>query len=220
MFWLLTGAVGPFLVYLPSAGTKVFHLFQYHGQRGLQIESIWASIPMMGWKFGFGGRIVPKFGSYETESRWSEALLQTSKVAILATAVGLGLWAIRRGKRSDRRLALDTAILVVIDATILSKVFSPQYLLWFVPLAMLLALNLFSDKRVLWCRFAALVIPILGITDWLFPTHYGAFLSLADLALALIVIRCLLLVALLPLFNGAFFAKYGFRARPLAESPA
>ncbi len=48
-----------------------------------------------------------------------------------------GLWAFLQAGRFDRRMALDTAELVLINSVVLAKVYSPQYLIWTVPLALL-----------------------------------------------------------------------------------
>ena len=53
----------------------------------------------------------------------------------------LGLWALLRGKRFDRRQALDAAMLALLNITVLAHVISPQYLNWLLPLAILLALS-------------------------------------------------------------------------------
>jgi hypothetical protein len=93
---------------------------------------------------------------------------------------------------------------------VLSIVFSPQYLNWALPLALLLAMNIFPRSRVIWCVFTVLVVAILAISSWLFPYHYDALIDRQNLAIVLCITRSACLVALALLLSICFFARYGF----------
>ena len=206
---LFLGAIGPFLLEMASAGWSVLRLFQYHGERDIHLESLWASIVLLAAKFGLPCQIVFSHGGFDLSSPWSGALKTVSSVALVAMASFFGLWALWLGKRFDRRVAFDTAYLVLINAVVLAKVYSPQYLTWTVPLALLLALDVFPPRRLAWGGFAALVVLIVGISAWIFPHHYPKFLALEALPVDLLITRSACLVALAFLLNVAFFCHFG-----------
>jgi len=207
---LTVGVAGPFLVHLLSAGWGVFALFQYHGQRGIHLESIWGSLMLALRPFGLACHVVKEYGGFNMESDWSAGLKIVSSAALLTMAASFGLWALLRGRRFDQRLALDTAMLVLINSTVLAHVFSPQYLNWLLPLATLLALNIFPRSRALWCGFAALSLAIVGISSWIFPSHCVGKLTVLETGpVVLSVARSACLAGLALLLNVCFFAKYG-----------
>jgi hypothetical protein len=163
--------------------------------------------------FGVPCRVEHSHGGFNLVGDWSGALKIVSNVVIAATGASFGLWALLGGRRFDRRLALDTAILVLINCTVLAHVFSPQFLNWLLPLAVLLALNIVPRNWIVWCGFAALVVAIVGISTWLFPHHYmGEFVVLQALPVALAVTRSACLVGLALLLDVCFFRKYGLIA--------
>jgi hypothetical protein len=207
---LAVGVLVPFLAHLPSAGWSVLRLFRYHGERGIHLESIWGSILVAAGPLGVTFRVIRSHGGYNLESDWSGALKFASSASLVAIAASFGLWALLRGRRFDRRLALDTAILVLVDSTVFAHVFSPQYLNWLLPLALLLALNTFPRNWIPWCGFAALAATIVGISTWLFPNHYTGYLTtLETFPVALSVIRSACLLGLALLLSVRFFATYG-----------
>ncbi|HEX4142369.1 MAG TPA: hypothetical protein VHY91_02370 [Pirellulales bacterium] len=217
---LAAGAAGPFLVHMPSAGWGVFKVFQFHAQRDIHLESTWASIMLAASAFGVPCHVVFVPGAYNLESDWSGALKVASTVCLLAMAALTGLWALLRARRFDRRTALDAAILVLFNTTVLAHVFSPQYLIWLMPLCMLLALSVFPRSAALWCAFAVLTIAIVGISSWLFPFHFVRRLTeLATWPVVMAVTRSACLLAMALLLNVCFFSKYGLVASR-GESPS
>ncbi|HEX4142368.1 MAG TPA: hypothetical protein VHY91_02365 [Pirellulales bacterium] len=210
---LAAGAVGPFLVHMTSAGGGVFKVFQFHAERGTHLESTWGSIMLAARAFGFPCRVVYVPGSYNLESDWSSALKVASTVCLFIMAASVGLWALWRARRFDRRTALDAAILVLFNTTVLAHVFSPQYLIWLMPLGMLLALSVFPRSAALWCAFAVLAVAIMGLSSWLYPNHYvGMFTALQMWPVAIAVIRSACLAAMALLLNVGFFTRYGLVA--------
>ena len=114
-----------------------------------------------------------------------------------------------RGQRFDRRLVLDSGILALINNTVLSHVFSPQYLIWLLPLALLLALNIFPRGRAVWVAFAVLAVAILALSGWIWPYHYQELTRLQNAPVAVVVTRSACLLSLAVLLNVCFFARYG-----------
>ena len=60
---------------------------------------------------------------------------------------------------------VDTAILVLVNSTVLSHVYSPQYLNWLLPLALLLAVNILPRNWIVWSVFVILISAIVGISE-------------------------------------------------------
>ncbi len=207
---LAVGTLVPFLVYIPSAGWGVATLFQYHSERGTHLESIWSSIMLVAAKFGVPCSTYNSYGGWNLAGDWSTPLKTVSSVAMVASAAAVGLWALLRGNRFDRRLALDTAILVLVNTSVLSHVYSPQYLIWLMPLALLLAINIFPRHWTIWLAFAVLAVAIVGISGWLFPYLYPALIKLQWLPVVLTITRSVCLVLFALLMNIPFFVKYGF----------
>ncbi len=206
---LAVGVLVPFLVYVPSAGWGVLKLFQYHSERGTNLESLWSSIMLVAGKFGVPCHMYHSHGGYNLAGDWSSTLKTVSGLAMLGMAASLGLWGLLRGRCYDRRLALDTAILVLVNSTVLSHVFSPQFLSWLMPLSLLLALNIFPRHWAIWCAFAVLVAVIVGISGWLFPYLWMELVDLKPLPVDLCITRSACLVTLALLLDIPFFVKYG-----------
>ena len=117
--------------------------------------------------------------------------------------------ALGRGKRYDRPLALDTAILVLYNCTLLAHVFSPQYLNWLLPLALIFAISVLPHDRPVWFLFAALVFTIVALSSWLFPYNFHEFRLLYRLPVNVGVELSACLMVLGLLLNIAFFARHG-----------
>jgi hypothetical protein len=208
---LSLGALGPFLIYVPSAGWGVLGLFQYHAERGINLESTWGSVLLVAAMLGAPCEVIQSHGGYDMIGQWSSTLKILSSITAPSSAALLGLWAILRGSRFDRRLALDAAILALVNSAVLSHVYSCYYANWLLPLALLLALNTFPRSSIRWCFFVALVATILGTSSWLYPYHYSYGLAtLETLPVVFGVTRSACLVGLALLLTAGFFAKYGF----------
>jgi hypothetical protein len=214
---LSVAAAGPFLVYLPSAGWGVFALFKYHSERGVNVESTWGGAMLVAQLLGAPYEAIESHLAYDMVGPWSGLLRTASSLTLLLSGAALGLWSIARGKRFDRRLAIDTAILALVNSAALSHVYSTYYALWLLPLALLLALNTFPLSPLAWCLFAALVATICATSSWVFPRHYETGLAKLDtLPVVLCAIRGACLAGLALLLNIGFFARYGLNPRRAA----
>lgn len=218
---LAIGALGPFLIYAPSAGWGVMGLFRYHGERGINLESTWGSLMLAAMAFGVQCKAIESHISYDLIGPWSDALKILSSIAPLLAGALLGLWAALRGRQFDRRLALDAAILALVNSVVLSNVYSSYYANWLLPLALLLALNTLSPSWIRWCGFAVLVAAICAISGWLVPSHYHVGLAtLETVPVAFCVIRSACLVGLAAVLNWEFFlAKRNCKEIATAAEP-
>jgi hypothetical protein len=170
--------VALFLPFYVREGPESVAFLRYHGQRGLQLESVAATLPLL---LSFAGHTVTRvgeFGAWHLRSTLAPVLAKASPVLILLL-VGVVLWLVIRNARSrpllpEIRFASEGAPLfagaVVASlamAVVGSKVFSPQYLLWMLPLVPL------APARLLLPLFVA----VAAVTTAVFPYAYDAHVS-------------------------------------------
>ena len=100
---LVLGAVGPFLIQMRTAGWSVLHLFRYHSERPIHMESIWGSAMLLARTFGVPCEISHSHGGYNLMGEWEPAWKAVAIALAVASSLALGLWALLRGQRFDRR---------------------------------------------------------------------------------------------------------------------
>ncbi len=143
----------PFAVHAPFAGWKTLGFLEFHGARGIQIESIYASGLFVASWFGLPIETAVAYGSANVESSWSALLTRASPFVLLAALAALGLTALMRGRDYDRRAGELDGVLAILLTLVLSKVLSEQYFLFGLPLLLLATAG--SGGRG---RFAAVVV--------------------------------------------------------------
>jgi uncharacterized membrane protein len=162
---------GPFAALAPGG---LGYSLKTQAERGLQIESLWASLLTVAHRLGLYSAHVTigKPFSVDLGGSLPRALAVLSTVALVAAVVAV--WALHlRGAPTRERLALAFVAAVVAFAAF-GKVFSPQYLLWLVPLVPLadgLATALLLGALALtlvWARFPEPFgsMTRLGPEDW------------------------------------------------------
>ena len=219
---MLIAALGPFLSYAHVASTGILSMFRYHSERGIHIESLWGSILLAAARFGVPCKIKFEYGGYDVLGDWTAALKIGSLLALPVTVGLLLLWSVLNRRRFSHRLAIDAALVAVIDSAAVSHVFSPQYLNWILPLALVAGLALLPRRPAPWCVAAALSLIVLGITTWLYPGHYAGFVLGTDVTANWLAIgRSACLVALVGMLSGHLLLRIRTAGpvdpRPLAE---
>ncbi len=199
-FWgpLAAGVSGLLIGFVPfwlAAGDGVFGFVAYQSGRGLQLESVPASIGML--SIFVDAKLVPI-----EEARALSLLFPGSTVLqtlfaglLLAGLAGLCGWFVWRRRafadpEAGLSLALWAGLLMLAAAMALSNVFSPQYFFWLIPLALLLPL----DGRQRAASLAGLTL-ILLLSWALFPHYYRDLVMLRPHAMALLMARNGLFVA-------------------------
>jgi hypothetical protein len=170
---------------LAGAGRTVLSFLRYQGERGLQIESSYAAGLLL------LGQIVPLelahnpshaahdlVGPLTAPLALAARLLQPAAV-LLVTVLA---WRARLGCARAAAAILGTALVT-------ANVFSPQFLLWLLPLAALAA------GRVL-ARESLLLVAVAGLTSVIFPALYPALTALEPGAILVLGARNLLLALL------------------------
>lgn len=184
------GTLGAFFVpaYL-LGGSRFMESFAYHTERGLQIESLAASVLL---KLGWAEDVSFEYGAFEVSGRGTEVLstlsLPVTGALLLVTAAVMyrDLRAGRFGPGAFPRYAAAFVLAFVLG----SKVLSPQYMLWLLPLVPLSAGGLAG------VGVSAVFLAACWATTLIFPLHYGELVDLEPTAVNLLLLRNLLLVAL------------------------
>jgi len=161
----------PFVVYLPTAGVKVFDFLRYHGERGVQVESLWGSLQiLLSWLGVVSVEVVHGHGSYNIDSPIAGALsLASTTLLALLVAVFLVI-ARRRGSAWSHDVALLAAFYTLGAAVLLAKVLSPQYFVWAVPGLLVLIPGVMSSRRA--ALTAGALVVLMVMTAWIFPFNY------------------------------------------------
>jgi hypothetical protein len=164
-------AIVPFLADGAAAWTGVLTVFRYHGSRPLQIESVLATPLLLARISGAAGVsygtangaqtiIGPGAGALATLSGFFAA-------AALAAVLAFAVRARRRGMADERWIVLAaTALLLAV--VVPSKVLSPQYLVWLLPVVALVGR---ASRALTILLFAAVLL-----TGLEFPAMYWDFL--------------------------------------------
>jgi len=165
------GALLPFVPLLLAAGFDAFNWLQYHSARGLEVESVYASLMMLGSVCGLHSRAYFDYGSWNLTSEAAPALLAASNWLVAGALVLPLAWTFCSRRVCDGVAAFRLACLAVLTTVTLSKVLSPQYLIWCLPLALLLAADVL-DRREMRISQILLVL-IAALTTAVFPLLFS-----------------------------------------------
>jgi len=202
------------LPWLISNPTGFWYSLSYHVERGLHSESSYATVLMIGQLLGLTqveGEF--SFGSWNLRSPLADSLAGLSSyisVGSLVILYSLCTWLL--GRRSTSRAGIKMlesgaaalmfrfALLAVIILLLTSKIFSPQFLIWLLPL---LPLINGQQRHTIW-----LFLVIGGLTWYIFPYHYIEFELGEPYLIAMVAARNLLLAVmgiliLLPTIHGS-----------------
>ena len=178
--------------FVPAAllgGGGFLKSFAYHAERGLQVESVVASVLM---KLGYAEGIAYEFGAFDVLGPgfgfWSSMSLPITGALVVVTAALMYREYLmgRFGAASVPRYATAFVLAFMIG----SKVLSPQYMIWLLPLIPICAGGL-------WLLGASgLFLGACWTTSKIFPEHYERLLSMDASAVNLLLERNLILVVL------------------------
>ena len=144
--------------------------FAYHAERGLQVESVAASVLMA---FGLVDGVVFEFGAFEARGTGA-GLAAGLGLPVTVVLLGVtGLVAYRRGRVGALGAAgfPRWAAALILAFMLGSKVLSPQYEIWLLPLVPLCAGGLTGAGLCL------LFLASCGLTTGVFPLHYADLLN-------------------------------------------
>jgi uncharacterized membrane protein len=181
--------LSPFLIIGPS---NLLSLFDYHSLRGIQLESTYGAILLVAQKLGWTTvTLVFNYGSWNFNGNLANIFSQLSTPIMAIYLLGCYIFIytqVRAGKSQFTRLGCY-ALLVILVTLITSKVLSPQYIIWLIPV---LALILGRLRYYVWLLFLFMG----GLTYYLFPLHYAGLMAFSTTEAAVLCIRNVLLIVI------------------------
>ncbi|KAI9002056.1 hypothetical protein DFJ74DRAFT_696455 [Hyaloraphidium curvatum] len=161
----------PFAFALLVGGRAALEFLSYNAARGLEAESAWASLLLL---LRPGTRAAQGPGSWDLAGPWAGLLahLSAAVVGVLLLLLLLRMILFRRTSFPSQR-AYRTSLLAVLLAGTLSKVLSPQYLVWLLPLLALAGAESLPTAAHL-ALFSLLGTAAALLTTWVFPYHFVA----------------------------------------------
>ncbi|WP_341728939.1 glycosyltransferase 87 family protein [Brooklawnia sp.] len=183
-FWICGGLLA--LASLLWAGwNRLVSPLSWQSGRGLQVESVWATVPMVLRAVGLGDYAVTisRFQAFEI---YGTGIGFWSALASIATAAGMAIlvavfvlwWRHGHGTTSQAALLM---MLVILTMIVTNKTFSPQYMIWLGgPMAAAIALlgrqhpdarDYALDRRRLWLICIAILTTTI-LTGIVFPIGY------------------------------------------------
>lgn len=175
--------------------------FRYHAERGLQVESVASSVLMA---LGRVDGVAFEFGAFEARGPGTglAAGLGLPVTAVLLGVTGLAMLRRHRPGRLDGGRFPRHAAALILAFMLGSKVLSPQYEIWLLPLVPLCAGGAAGAGLCLLFLASCLT------TTLVFPIHYADLLNVRPPGPEILIARNALLVALWALL---VLAPYGTR---------
>jgi hypothetical protein len=187
----LTVVFAPFIALAPSGVWESLHR---QASRPLQLESLGSAVLLAAHQIGvYTPSVVKTFGSDNLVGSLprgvalAQVLLQAAGIVTVWILFGRG------EARPDRLIAASAASIAAFVA--FSKVLSPQFLIWLVPLVALL-----SGRTRNWA--AGLLLAACVLTQLWFPHHYWDLRDLGGISW-LVLVRDLVLVGLFVLLTSS-----------------
>ncbi len=170
---------------------------RYQSKRGVEIESIFATPFMVMRHLGWHYSTPLRYGSYEYVGPYVGA---AGYVALAATVAAFGwmlLWRIRC-RRWTPAVAGDAALTATLLFILVSRVISPQYLIWVLALAAAALCRRETSQRPV----AALLLAAAVLTQVEFPIAFSGLIAGHLLPALVVLARDALLVAATALSMG------------------
>jgi hypothetical protein len=180
----------PFVPYVAMAPGGVAHIFTYHMDRPLQIESVLATPLLVGHALDrVRVEIVTAFGSQGIAAPGATTLASagTYLTVVALALVTVLVWRRRDVLRAQPDLIPIAALAFVLAGMVFGKVLSPQFMVWLVPFV---AVVVVRDQWLGGMGFATLLL-----TQINFPVKYWKLVYLEPNAIMWLAARNALLVA-------------------------
>lgn len=191
--------VGAAPLALLSGVTPWWRFLAFHAERGLQVESLFASVIWLGKQLGLWSAEYMGVKSWlEVTGPVAEQLLPVARAVFgLATVAGVAVacWRVNRARAGLGLPELaQTLLLPLLAFVAFNIVLSPQYMIWLAVVAAVAALGTWS-RPLLLITIAAFITPII------FPGyHYATGWSLAE-TLVTVTRNVLLVLAAAQIFR-------------------
>ena len=166
---------------------NIRYVAEYHGPRDIQIESLWSGLHLA-VKALAGQRAAVGTGHLSmNNTELGTGIATIVKVLVPGLALAASAIAMRNRRGETDTLALGVLVLAVA----LSPVFSPQYVVWFLPLLPSWAWSRLTDVRFRPVLVESVFLgAVIGVaTQWVFPLHYPEIIAQEGPALVVLNVR-------------------------------
>ncbi len=204
--WFAATCLVVLLPFLVTAPASLDRMLAYHTERGIQIESVYSTIAFAVRSLGIGlVNVTQSHRSAGLEGPIADVLARVSTVVLAVALIAAYGFIFRHSGRvtpaamRDVRIVATSSVLVILAGLVASKVLSPQYLIWPLPL---LPLVVRPARLWIWGVFAAAGV----VTYYIYPLHYGALLGREFRGVAALAARNILLLTLTLIVARSFRA--------------
>jgi hypothetical protein len=162
--------IGAFLPYVPllkTSGGSLLNWLNFHAERGIEVESIYASLLMALAPLGLELEAFSGPGSWDVKSSLTGFLVPASTWFVALALAALGGVAWLRRANYGRDASFRFACLAMVLTVTFSKVLSPQYLVWYLPLVLLWGADTLSRREYVGLIIATVVVA--GLSTAVFP---------------------------------------------------
>jgi hypothetical protein len=172
-----------------SAGGGILQTLRFQADRGLQLESLPASLLVFVQSFhAIGLSRGEAHGAVEVFHSWSPALTMASDIAVIVTLLAIVAVCARRlrgadGPAAEREIFVAGTVASLLAVMGLAKLFSPQYVMW---VAALLPL---TQLRGLRRSVAAAAGIVFALTGYLYLFDYTSLTEMARLPASMLLLR-------------------------------
>jgi hypothetical protein len=178
----------PMVAVSPSA---FMSFLEYHRARGLHVESTYGAIvSLIQLVSGDARGSTLSFGSFNLAGATADALASASTPILVLSVLALTVWLARMDApetEAARRNRIGCAGLAAISFIwLFGKVFSPQYMTWAIPFAVVV-----SDRRI-----PVLLILTMAITQTYLRGFYDQVVAMRPLGVVSLEVRLAVLVAM------------------------
>ena len=196
--------VAPLLPLIPSFQEMVSSVLGYHADRGIQVESLWGGILFLAQKTGSDLFLGYSFGALHFDGALADTLKTVATVASIA-GLAVGTWiATRAGEREKAKAYAEVSFVILVLSLTTGTVFSPQFLIWLLAIAGVVAGM--ADSRLRPLTLA--LIPAALVSQAIFPFHYSALLAAETLPITLLWIRNSIIAILAIASAGILWTDY------------
>lgn len=177
--------VAPLLPLIPSIEGVVSSVLGYHMDRGIQVESLWGGLLFLAHKLGSELFLGYTFGALHFAGDLADTFKTVATIASFAV-LGIGTFlAFKGGSRDRAKTFAEVCFVVLVLSLVTGSVFSPQFLLWL--LAIAATVGCMTDSRLR--PFLFVLVPIMALSQAIFPFLYNELLYAQDLPVTLLWIR-------------------------------
>ena len=204
----------PFAVMYPSAGATTAGFLGYHATRGVEIGSTWSTLMWLVSRNDPSLAITAGFGSWELAGQFSVVFARAASIALIVWLAGSGAWALALWNSFEATRAYPQALVAITGLLVVLDVLSVQYLLWALPLVMLMALEV-AERTTTIAIIAAVCLVIAVLTTVFYPLSMRYVVPLNPWVMSTLAVRNVLYVCV---FGWLVYRAVSLDARRRSQS--